>query len=73
MRTTDRIYELVLASAEPMTLKEIQDKLEITGGIVSGSLASLCRHGRLAREKREVTNGNGPKMRWVYWAKKSEE
>lgn len=70
MRTTDRIYELVLASTEPMTLKEIQDKLEITGGIVSGSLASLCRHGRLSREKREVTNGNGPKMRWVYWVKK---
>jgi predicted transcriptional regulator len=70
MRTTDRIFELVLASMEPVTLKEIQDKLEIQAGIVSGSLASLCRAGRLLREKREKTNGTGPKMRWVYWAKK---
>jgi predicted transcriptional regulator len=70
MKTTDRIYELVLASAEPVTLKEIRDKLEIQGGIVSGSLASLCRTGRLLREKREKTNETGPKMRWVYWAKK---
>jgi predicted transcriptional regulator len=70
MKTTDRIYELVLASVEPVTLKEIRDKLEIQGGIVSGSLASLCRTGRLLREKREKTNETGPKMRWVYWAKK---
>lgn len=70
MRTTDRIYELVLASTEPITLKEIQDQLEITAGIVSGSLASLCRSGRLSRDKREKTSGNGPKMRWVYWVKK---
>lgn len=70
MRTTDKIYELVLSSTEPMSLKEIQDKLEITAGIVSGSLASLCRAGRLCREKRERTNGAGPKLRWVYWCKK---
>lgn len=73
MRTTDRIYELVLAAAEPMTLKEIQDQLEITAGIVSGSLASLCRSGRLLRERKERNGSNGPKMRWVYWVKKSEE
>ena len=69
MKTTDRIFELVAASG-PVTLAEIQKNIELAAGIVSGSLASLCRSKRLLREKREVSNGNGPKMRWVYWVKK---
>jgi predicted transcriptional regulator len=73
MKTTDKIYELVAASTEPVTLAQIQKNLELAAGVVSGSLASLCRSQRLMREKREVTNDNGPKMRWVYWAKKNTE
>jgi hypothetical protein len=70
MKTTDRIFELVNSCDEPVTLADIQAQLELTAGIVSGSLASLCRSGRLLRDRREVSNVNGPKMRWVYWAKK---
>jgi DNA-binding transcriptional regulator GbsR (MarR family) len=70
LRTTDRIYEIIAASIEPVTLAEIQKNLDVSAGIVSGSLASLCRSKRLQREKREITNGNGPKLRWVYFLKK---
>lgn len=66
MKTTDRIFDIVSQSQEPVTLKQLQDQLEIKPGIVSGSLASLCRSGRLSREKIEKTNGNGPKMQWAY-------
>ena len=66
MKTTDRIYELVSNSSEAVTLKQLQDQLELKPGIVSGSLASLCRSGRLAREKTEVNGANGPKIRWTY-------
>ena len=72
LRTTDRIFELVAASTEPMTLKQLQDQLELSPGIVSGSLASLCKSGRLCREKMEKTNGTGPKMQWTYKIKKDE-
>ena len=66
MKTTDRIFELVSNSTEAVTLKQLQDQLELKPGIVSGSLASLCRAGRLSREKVEKTNGNGPKLQWAY-------
>ena len=66
MRTTERIYDMVANATEPVTLKQLQDQLELKPGIVSGSLASLCRAGRLSREKVEKTNGNGPKLQWAY-------
>ena len=66
MRTTERIYVMVANATEPVTLKQLQDQLELKPGIVSGSLASLCRAGRLSREKVEKTNGNGPKLQWAY-------
>lgn len=66
MRTTDRIYEMIAGSTEPVTLKQLQDQLELKPGILSGSLASLVKSGRLMREKVERTNGNGPKMQWAY-------
>jgi predicted transcriptional regulator len=57
---------MVANATEPVTLKQLQDQLELKPGIVSGSLASLCRVGRLSREKVEKTNGNGPKLQWAY-------
>jgi predicted transcriptional regulator len=57
---------MVANATEPVTLKQLQDQLELKPGIVSGSLASLCRAGRLSREKIEKTNGNGPKLQWAY-------
>ena len=73
MRTTERIYDMVANATEPVTLKQLQDQLELKPGIVSGSLASLCRAGRLSREKVEKTNGNGPKLQWAYSCKKNLE
>jgi predicted transcriptional regulator len=57
---------MVANATEPVTLKQLQDQLDLKPGIVSGSLASLCRAGRLSREKIEKTNGNGPKLQWAY-------
>jgi hypothetical protein len=70
MKTIERIYEMVANATEPVTLKMLQDQLELKPGIVSGSLATLCRAGRLSREKVEKTNGNGPKLQWAYSCKK---
>ena len=70
MKTTDRIFAMVSEATEPMTLKQLQDGLELKPGIVSGSLTSLCKSGKLIREKVERTNGNGPKQQWAYSCKK---
>lgn len=73
MKTTDRIFDLVSTSTELMTLKQMQDQLELKPGIVSGSLASLVKSGRLTREKVERSNGNGPKMQWAYGVAKVQQ
>lgn len=73
MRTTDRIYEIVASATEPMTLKQIQDQIDLTPGILSGSLASLVKSKRLTRERVERTNGTGPKMQWAYKLLAQEE
>jgi predicted transcriptional regulator len=66
MKNTDKIFDFVNFADEPVTMKQLQDALEMKPGILSGSLASLCKSGRLTREKVERTNGNGPKMQWAY-------
>lgn len=66
MKNTDKIFDFVNSATEPVTMKQLQDALEMKPGILSGSLASLCKSGRLVREKIERTNGNGPKMQWAY-------
>lgn len=73
MKTTDRIYDMISKSTEPMTLKQLQDPLDIKPGVLSGSLASLVKSGRLVREKVERTNGNGPKMQWAYTVANSQQ
>lgn len=73
MKTTDRIYDMVANSTEPMTLKQLQDPLELKPGILSGSLASLVKSGRLHRKKVERSNGNGPKMQWAYSVAKPQQ
>ena len=52
MKTTDRIFAMVSEATEPMTLKQLQDGLELKPGIVSGSLTSLCKSGKLPRKGR---------------------
>ena len=73
MKTTDRIYQIVVNSSEPVTFKQLQDPLELKAGVLSGSLASLVKSGRLSRVKAERTNSNGPKMQWVYSVAKPQQ
>jgi DNA-binding HxlR family transcriptional regulator len=66
MKNTDKIFDFINSATDPVTMKQLQDGLDMKPGILSGSLASLCKSGRLTREKVERTNGNGPKMQWAY-------
>ena len=66
MRLTDRILEIIKNSTDPVTLRQIQDQLELSPGMVSGSLIALLKNGRISREKMERFSGNGPKQQWCY-------
>jgi predicted transcriptional regulator len=66
MTTTNKIFEFISNQDRMVTLKEIQDGLEIKASAVSGFLAALCKSGRLTRKKIKRTNGSGPKMQWAY-------
>ena len=66
MKNTDAIYEFIKNATEPVVMKQLQDALEMKPGILSGSLVSLVKSGRLVREKIERISGNGPKMQWAY-------
>ena len=66
MKNTDKIFDFVNSATDLVTMKQLQDALEMKPGILSGSLASLCKSGRFTREKIERNNSNGPKMQWAY-------
>ncbi len=66
LKTTDKIVEFITAQNRPVSLKEIQEALELKPNLVAGFLVSLCKSNRLCREKMERVNGNGPKMQWFY-------
>lgn len=66
LKTTDKIVEFITAQNRPVSLKEIQEALELKPNLVAGFLVSLCKSNRLSREKLERVNGNGPKMQWFY-------
>jgi predicted ArsR family transcriptional regulator len=64
MKSTERILDFITTQNRPVSLKEIQEALEIKPNLVAGFLVSLCKSNRLTREKLERTNGNGPKIQW---------
>ena len=66
VKNTERIVEYITNSETPVTLKELQIKLEMKPGIVSGSLAALLASKKLEREKVERKEGNGRKEQWAY-------
>lgn len=66
MKTTDKILEFITSKEGFVSLKDIQDGLEMKPNAIAGFLAHLCKTGKLVREKQERTNGNGPKMQWFY-------
>lgn len=66
VKNTERIIEYISTAENPVTLKELQTKLEMKPGIVSGSLASLLSNNRVSREKVARKEGNGRKEQWAY-------
>lgn len=66
MSNVEKIMEAIVKMEQPVTMKQLQDATELKPGILSGTLCSLCKQGRLSREKVEVEGKIGVKMRWVY-------
>ena len=50
MKNTTRILEAISAATEPVTLNTLKNDLGMSPGIISGSLASLMKSGRLERQ-----------------------
>lgn len=66
MNTTTKIYDFISQQDRPVTLREIQNALDIRVTSLPGFLTSLVKSGKLSREKIERVSGTGPKMQWVY-------
>lgn len=66
MKTTEKILEFISAQNRPVSLKDIQEALDLKPNLVAGFLVALCKSNRVTREKMERVNGNGPKMQWFY-------
>lgn len=66
MKNTEKIIAFIESQTDPVTLKQIQDATELPPGIISGTLVSLCKSGRLVREKIERQSNVGPKKPWAY-------
>lgn len=65
-RNTDRIMEFIKSQSDFVTLKQIHEATELPMHILSGTLVSLCKSGKLHREKIERQSGTGPKKPWGY-------
>jgi hypothetical protein len=64
MKNTTRILEAISAATEPVTLNTLKNDLGMSPGIISGSLASLMKSGRL--ERQQLTAEFGRKNIWGY-------
>ena len=71
MKHTTRILEAISAATEPVTFNTLKAQLEMPPGIISGSLASLIKSGRL--ERRQLTAQFGRKNIWGYVAKSQQK
>lgn len=71
MKNTTRILEAISAATEPVTLNTLKNDLGMSPGIISGSLASLIKSGRL--ERRQLTAEFGRKNIWGYVAKSQQK
>lgn len=66
MSNTKQIMDTIASLEQPVTMKQLQDALELTPGVLSGTLFSLCKQGKLSKEKVERSDNFGPKMKFVY-------
>jgi len=71
MKNTTRILEAISAATEPVTLNTLKNDLGMSPGIISGSLASLMKSGRL--ERQQLTAEFGRKNIWGYVAKSQQK
>ena len=71
MKHTTRILEAISAATEPVTFNTLKAQLEMPPGIISGSLASLMKAGRL--ERKLLTSERGRKNIWGYVAKSQQK
>ncbi len=71
MKHTTRILEAISAATEPVTFNTLKAQLEMPPGIISGSLASLLKSGRLDRQ--QLTSERGRKNIWGYVAKSQQK
>jgi hypothetical protein len=71
MKNTTRILEAISAATEPVTLNTLKNDLGMSPGIISGSLASLIKSGRL--ERQQLTAEFGRKNIWGYVAKNAQK
>ena len=71
MKNTTRILEAISAATEPVTLNTLKNDLGMSPGIISGSLASLMKSGRL--ERQQLTSEFGRKNIWGYVAKTQQK
>lgn len=71
MKNTTRILETISAATEPVTLNTLKNDLGMSPGIISGSLASLMKSGRL--ERQQLTAEFGRKNIWGYVAKNAQK
>jgi len=71
MKNTTRILEAISAATEPVTLNTLKNDLGMSPGIISGSLASLMKSGRL--ERQQLTVEFGRKNIWGYVAKNAQK
>ena len=71
MKHTTRILEAISAATEPVTFNTLKAQLEMPPGIISGSLASLLKSGRLDRQ--QLTSEFGRKNIWGYVAKSQQK
>jgi hypothetical protein len=71
MKNTTRILEAISSATEPVTFNALKAQLEMPPGIISGSLASLLKSGRLERQL--LTAERGRKNIWGYVQKTLEK
>lgn len=71
MKNTTRILEAISSATEPVTLNTLKNDLGMSPGIISGSLASLMKSGRL--ERQQLTAEFGRKNIWGYVAKTQQK
>lgn len=66
MSNAQKIIDAMNSMEQPVTMKQLQDALEMTPGVLSGTLFAMHKRGQISKEKVERSDNLGPKMKFVY-------